>query len=86
MEPIFDIPDQCKAKQAARLLAGLREFGTLNTDDAREYLAIPHVAGRVKDLRDAGHRITTRMGWARDHNGHMRRMASYVLEGACHEN
>lgn len=85
MTYLHDIPDQCKAKQAARLLAGLRELGTLSTDNVREYLHIPHVAGRIRDLREAGHRITTRMEWVEDHHGHMRRMASYVLEAGHYE-
>ena len=80
----FDIPAESKAIQRKRLLAALREHRTITTDDAREYLNISHPAGRIKELRESGHRIVTEMRWTYDHNEYKRRLAHYVYEGASH--
>ena len=80
----FDIPTECKTAQCDKLLAALREHKVITTDDAREYLGISHPAGRIKDLRQAGHRIVTEMRWTYDHNEYKRRLAHYVYEGVPH--
>lgn len=76
----FDIPNESKAIQRKRLLAALIECKCLTTDDIREYIGISHPAGRVRELRQAGHRIVTEMRWTRDHNEFRRRLAHYRLE------
>lgn len=81
----FDIPSASKAIQRKLLLDALREHKVITTDDAREYLGISHPAGRVRELRQAGHRIVTEMRWTYDHREYRRRLAHYVYEGASHE-
>ena len=67
------------AAQRARLLKHLREVGTLTTLQAREQLNIMHPGGRVLELREAGHRITTTWTWDRDHEGRPHRVGRYAL-------
>jgi len=84
MTPAHDIPSHSKAVQRKRLLDALREYNVITTDDAREYLGISHPAGRIKELRESGHRIVTEMRWTYDHNEYKRRLAHYVYQGANH--
>lgn len=46
------------ATHAKRILDALR-LGPLSTFEARRYLDVPHPAGRVQELRNAGHEIDT---------------------------
>jgi hypothetical protein len=45
--------------QRERLLAHLKTIGELSTHYARTILDTPHPAGRIRELRRAGHNITT---------------------------
>lgn len=45
--------------QRERLLAHLTTIGELSTHYARSVLDTPHPAGRIRELRRAGHNITT---------------------------
>jgi hypothetical protein len=66
--------------QQARLLAALRDK-PVTTFEARHQLDVPHPAGRVQELRDAGYHIAT--FWCDDLStaGHKHRVARYVLMG-----
>lgn len=75
-------PESSKAKQRAALLDALREHGSLTTHDIRAFMGIMHPAGRVCELRRAGHDIETQVGWFPDADGQMHRQALYVLEVA----
>jgi hypothetical protein len=68
-----------RAAQRARLLAWLRERGTLTTIQARELLNVMHPAGRVFELRENGHNIVTVWTWANDHEGRAHRVGRYAL-------
>ncbi|MBI3523838.1 MAG: hypothetical protein HY066_04815 [Betaproteobacteria bacterium] len=46
------------ATHARRILDALRLY-RLSTFEARKYLDVPHPAGRVQELRDAGNEIDT---------------------------
>lgn len=46
------------ANHARRILDALR-LSPLSTFEARRYLDVPHPAGRVQELREAGHEIDT---------------------------
>lgn len=76
------VPNQSKTRQCTLLLEALKEHGALTTIDIREGLGVMHVAGRVMDLRNTGHAITTKMGWHPDSAGKLRRQALYILEVA----
>ncbi|WAW11331.1 helix-turn-helix domain-containing protein [Oxalobacter vibrioformis] len=51
----------------------------MTTHEAREQIAVIHPAGRVMELRRQGHDILTH--WTKEPNaqGHMHRVAKYVL-------
>lgn len=70
---------QSRAAQRARLLAYLREVGTLTTIQARDILNVMHPAGRVMELRKAGYNIVTAWVWDRDHEGRPHRVGRYAL-------
>ena len=67
------------ATQRDRLEAALREWGTVTTFEAREYLDIYHPAGRVKEMRDEGLGIITVWVTVESENGELHRVAKYVL-------
>jgi hypothetical protein len=71
--------------QRARILAALRQ-GPVTTFDARKRLDVPHPAGRVMELRKAGHEIAT--FWINDLSevGKKHRVARYVLRAPRAEN
>jgi Helix-turn-helix domain len=66
--------------QCHRLLSALRR-GPITTFQARQLLDIPHPAGRVQNLRDAGYHIVTH--WCDDLSsaGRKHHVARYVLMG-----
>jgi hypothetical protein len=66
--------------QCIRLLAALRQR-SITTFQARHELDVPHPAGRVQELRDAGYPIDTH--WCDDVStaGRKHRVARYVLTG-----
>lgn len=84
MSTIFDIPAASKQKQRQVLLAALRT-GPVSTLHAREALGVQHPAGRVHELRQQGNHILTMKSWQMDHEGRRHLVASYVLDGGCHE-
>ena len=76
-----DIPDDCKARQCARLLAALQN-SPVSTIDARDRLNIYHAPARVHQLRKQGHKIATRMRTELDVYGRPHRVGVYILGGA----
>lgn len=77
MTPAF-ISHDARAVQRRALLAALQQ-GPLSTVQAREALGISHPAGRVLELRRAGHDIATVRGVAFDAQGRPHHTAVYVL-------
>lgn len=67
--------------QQRRLLERLR-IGSVNTLEARRELDVLHPAGRVQELREAGHPIST--VWSHEFSdcGRRHRVARYVLRSA----
>jgi hypothetical protein len=76
----FDIPEKSKQKQCAILLAALLEHAGITTACGRDHYGIMHMAGRVHDLRAAGHLIDTHMIYESDAAGIMHKMACYSLK------
>lgn len=66
------------ATHAKRMLDALR-LGPLSTFEARRYLDVPHPAGRVQELREAGHEIDTVRLSERSEVGRPHIIALYVL-------
>ena len=66
------------ANHVWRIRDALRS-GPVSTFEARRYLDIPHPAGRVKELRDAGNEIDTLLLTERSEVGRPHRIALYVL-------
>ncbi len=77
----FTPSDEAIAGQCSRLLAFLRQYGEVSTITARDELNILAPAGRIFDLRRAGHSIKTRRGVAYDSRGRKHPNALYVLMG-----
>ncbi len=79
---LFSIRDKYKgetgATHAKRMLDALR-LGPLSTFEARRYLDVPHPAGRVQELREAGHEIDTVRLSERSEVGRPHIIALYVL-------
>lgn len=67
-----------RAAQQQRLLEALR-VAPVNTFEGRAVLGVPHVAGRIQDLREAGFAIVTTWTLARGDTGAMHRIARYAL-------
>lgn len=65
-------------KHARRILEALR-LGSLSTFEARRHLDVPHPAGRVQELRRAGHEIDTVRKTEQSEIGRPHRIANYVL-------
>lgn len=63
-----------------RLLAHLQTTGELSTHYARTALDAPHPAGRIRELRRAGHKILTSKRLIDTGRG-LHRMAVYRLLG-----
>lgn len=61
-----------------RILEALR-LGSLSTFEARRHLDVPHPAGRVQELRKAGHEIDTVRKSEQSEIGRPHRIANYVL-------
>jgi predicted ArsR family transcriptional regulator len=78
----FDTPnyiDNSAASQRARLLAWLNDHHRVSTFEARRDLDIPHPAGRIEELRKAGHNIVTEWTTEEAQRGRPHRIARYVL-------
>lgn len=74
-----DIQDTSIAAQRIRLLAHLRQ-DSITTIQARRDLNSMMPAARVKELREAGHNIVTRLIGLRDDQGRLhQRVAHYSL-------
>lgn len=68
------------ASQRARLLAYLLAHHQITTFTARQELDVPHVAGRIQELREAGHNIVTEWTTEQTRRGRpSHRIARYVL-------
>jgi len=70
------------AAQRSRLMDELLQRGSVTTLSARREIDVLHVAARIMELRQAGHRIDT--VWTTDttSEGHKHRVAKYVLVSA----
>lgn len=68
-----------RASQRQRLLQALQS-GSVSTIDARDNLHILHPAGRIRELRKAGHNITQEMIQQTSAGGYPQRVARYTLE------
>ena len=77
----FNPAAEVRARQRAALFADLLER-PVSTIFAREVLGMAHPAGRVLELRRAGHAIATQSRTIYDAQGRPHRSAVYVLEGA----
>ena len=71
---------QSRAAQRQRVLHWLKNVGSLNTFEGRENLFVPHVAGRVQELRKQGYLITTERCWEYSAGGSRHLVARYSLE------
>ncbi len=65
--------------QRARILQYLKAGNRLTTLYARHYLNTMHPAGRVMELRRAGHNIVTHRRKDTDSAGRVHQVAEYVL-------
>lgn len=79
------IREQYKGETGAthqqRLLAALRYF-PISTFEARKHLDVPHPAGRIQELREAGWDINTQRNNEKSHyGGRPHCIAVYVLHG-----
>ncbi|PLK47039.1 helix-turn-helix domain-containing protein [Uliginosibacterium sp. TH139] len=72
--------DTSNAAQRARLLDRLRT-GPVSTFEARKNLEIMHPAGRIKELKDQGHKIEKLWVQEETETGVLHRIALYVLTG-----
>ena len=61
------------------ILKHLEHHTFLTTQYARDQLCIPHPAGRICELRGAGHNIITHRSIEHTLDGKPHRMAKYVL-------
>ena len=70
---------QTSSAQRQRILSWLLN-GSLTTFEGREELHVPHVAGRIQELRKNGHNIKTE--WATEYSagGSRHRIAKYTLQ------
>jgi hypothetical protein len=70
-----------KAKQCSVLLNHLKTQGSISTIQGREKYGIPHVAGRIHELRRQGFLIETRRVLESDSAGRFHFVALYCLKG-----
>lgn len=72
--------DNSTASQRSRILAHLKQFGSLTTLQARHLLDIMHPSMRILELRELGFQITTipSSDYTPEGNEH-RRVAKYVF-------
>jgi len=68
-----------KPSQKDRLLAYLREHGSITKDEGRELLGIMNVGGRILDLREDGHQIRTEMIPVHNRFEEETEVAKYIL-------
>jgi len=79
--PLQSITDTTAASQRMRLLAHLRH-DSITTIEARCDLNVLHPAMRIKELREDGHNVVTRLMDVRDDYGRKHsRVALYSLAG-----
>lgn len=71
--------------QTEMVLAYLRQFGTITPYDAFQDLGCMRLSARVKDLRDAGHAVGTRMKTRKNRYGNPVTYAEYFLKEEPHE-
>lgn len=76
----FDRHSTSTDAQQQRLLAALR-VEPVTTFEGRTRLGVPHVAGRIRELREAGFSIITTWTTARSRMGTRHRIARYLLVG-----
>ncbi len=73
----FKLKCSTRAAQCSTILRALRE-SSYTTFQIRTQFDIPHVGGRICDLRNAGHEITTRC-WDSMPSGEPHYVARYTL-------
>jgi predicted ArsR family transcriptional regulator len=70
--------DNSASSQRSTILKYLNEHGSLTTLQCRDELGIMHPAARVRELREAGHKIVTHWVRSEDRTGTKHREARYV--------
>ena len=70
-----------KPRQVDRVLAWLREHGSMTEDDAKKHLGIRRLGARIWDLRRLGHTIETEMVPVPNRWDETCHVAKYVLGG-----
>ncbi|MFC3093005.1 hypothetical protein DRW07_02145 [Alteromonas sediminis] len=75
---------QSRAVQMARLLTYLKEHRRITTLQARHLLSIMHPAGRIKELRQEGHKIEMHWVFDFDSAGKKHKQGLYVYKGGKH--
>jgi len=74
------IDDTSGSAQRARLLAHLRQNGSINTFEAISLLNIVRPGARIAELRALGHNIVTHLGTLKDDKGRDHpKVATYFL-------
>jgi hypothetical protein len=66
--------------QRSRVLLALRDF-PVSTYEARKYLDVMHIAGRVMELREFGWQIETLWSYEFSDSGKKHRIGLYVYRG-----
>lgn len=66
--------------QRSRVLLALRDF-PVSTYEARKYLDVMHIAGRVMELRERGWQIETLWNYEFSDSGKKHRIGLYVYRG-----
>jgi len=73
-------PCQSAKHQCQKLLKWLKAYSSITTFEGREQLNIPHVAGRIQDLRRQNHEIRTEWTTEYSGGGSRHRIARYILQ------
>ncbi|ENB9664894.1 helix-turn-helix domain-containing protein [Pseudomonas putida] len=78
--PACDNNDTSGSAQRIRLLAHLRQHGSINTFQAIAQLNIVRPGARIAELRALGHKIATHLSTLKDDHGRdHRKVATYFL-------
>lgn len=69
-----------KDTQCTKVLAYIMEHGSINPSEAYNRLHIYRLGARIKDLRDAGHKIRTDIAKETNADGETVKYAVYSME------
>lgn len=79
----MQVHDTSGSAQRTRLLAYLRQHGSINTFQAITLLNILRPGARISELRDLGHHIVTHLGTLKDDQGREhQKVATYFLSAS----